>query len=61
MFWACTKLKTYCENILQTINKITEVKLPFDPRFILLGDESILQLEQRVNLQCYNDGPDSSK
>lgn len=51
MFWTCSKLKIYWRNIIQTIDKMTNVKLPYDLRFILLGDESILQPDQRKNLR----------
>lgn len=50
MFWSCSELETYCRNIIQTIDKIVNVRLPSDLRFRLLGDESILQLDQRKNL-----------
>lgn len=46
MFWSCSELKPYWRNIVQTI-KIINVKLPYDPRLMLLGDESVLQLNQR--------------
>ncbi len=49
MFWSCSELETYWRNIIQTIDKLFNVRLPFDPRFMLLGDESILQLHQRKN------------
>lgn len=51
MFWTCSELKIYWRNIIQTIDKMTNVKLPYDLRFILLGDESILQPDQRKNLR----------
>ncbi len=36
-------------NIIQTIDKIVNIRLPSDPRFMLLGDDSILQFDQRKN------------
>ncbi len=51
MFWSCSKLETYWRNIIQTIDKIVNIRLPSDPRFMLLGDDSILQFDQRKNLR----------
>lgn len=51
MFWTCSELETYWRNIIQTIDKIVNVKLSFDPRFVILGDESVLHLDQRKNLR----------
>ncbi len=51
MFWSCSELETYWRNLIQTIDKIVNVRLPSHPRFMLLGDESILQFDQRKNLR----------
>ncbi len=51
MFWSCSELETYWRNIIQTIDKIVNIRLPSDPRFMLLGDDSILQFDQRKNLR----------
>ncbi len=51
MFWSCSELETYWRNIIQTIDKIVNIRLPSDPRFMLLGDESILQFDQRKNFR----------
>ncbi len=45
LFWTWNLLEK-----IQTIDKIVNIRLPSDPRFMLLGDDSILQFDQRKNL-----------
>lgn len=42
MFWSCSLLSNYWDEVLRNVSKITEITLPFEPRLVLLGDTSML-------------------
>ena len=42
MFWSCSLLSNYWDEVMRNVSKISEVTLPFEPRLVLLGDMSML-------------------